>query len=136
MLATAASVGGQTSAVVIRGLATGSLTAGSFGAVLWKELRVGFFLAIALAIVAFALVALYAWWMPNTASTPQWAGVSITIALAASVVTAAVLGAFIPLLVSHLGHSPEVFSHPALNAVSDCFAVVIYLVTVTAFLST
>ncbi|MHC4079228.1 MAG: magnesium transporter, partial [Planctomycetota bacterium] len=108
----------------------------SLGAVIWKELRVGLFLAIALGIVAFALVAVYAEIMPNTADTPEWAGVAITVALVAHVVTAALLGAFIPLLVARLGRSPEVFSHPALNAVSDCVAVIIYLVTVTAILST
>ncbi|MHC4920643.1 MAG: magnesium transporter, partial [Planctomycetota bacterium] len=135
VLATGASVGGQTSAVVIRGLATGSLTPGSFGAVIWKELRVGLFLAIALGIVAFALVALYAEIMSDTAGTHEWAGVAITVALVAHVVAAALLGAFIPLLVARLGRSPEVFSHPALNAVSDCVAVIIYLVTVTAILS-
>ena len=57
------------------------------------------------------------------------------LALFLHVVTAALLGAFIPMFVARLGHSPEVFSHPALNAVADSVAVVIYLVTVTAILS-
>ena len=135
VLATGASVGGQTSALVIRGLATRALAPGSIGAVLWKELRVGFFLAIALGLVAFALVAVYAWLMPNTGNTHQLAGVAITVALVAHVVTAALLGAFIPLLVARLGYSPEVFSHPALNAVADGVAVVIYLVAITLILT-
>ncbi len=135
VLATGASVGGQTSALVIRGLATRALAPGSIGAVLWKELRVGFFLAIALGVVAFALVALYAWFMPSTGNTHQLAGVAITVALVAHVVTAALLGAFIPLLVARLGYSPEVFSHPALNAVADGVAVVIYLVAITLILT-
>jgi len=137
VLATGASVGGQTSALVIRGLATQQLTGSSIGAVLWKELRVGLFLALCLGIVVYLLVGLYdiVFVDPDSPTLPL-ASLAITAALATHVVAAALLGALIPLVVARLGGSPEVFSHPALNAVSDCVAVVIYLVTVTAMLGT
>jgi len=137
VLATGAAVGGQASAVVIRGLATQQLTSQSISGVLWKELRVGLILALCLGVVVFLLVSLYdIVFVDPDAPTPPWASFVITAALSAHVVAAALLGALIPMVVVRLGGSPEVFSHPALNAVSDSVGVIIYLATVTAILGT
>ena len=126
LLATGANVGGQASALVLRALAVHSLDHTALKHVLWKELRIGLFLALTLGIVVFGLT-----WVFNNLSGNDFEpsqGMGIAAAVGAHVITAAVVGSAIPLIFSRMKLRPEVFSHPALNCVADTSGTIIYLV--------
>ncbi len=139
LLATGANVGGQASALVLRGLAVQSLDASSLFYVVWKELRVGLYLAATLGLVVFLLTFAFNSLAPEQSSSAHssvvYTSAAITLAFALHIVTTALLGAMIPITVQRLGKNPEIFSHPALNAVADSAGVTIYLLTIFGLLS-
>ena len=127
LLATGANVGGQASALVLRGLTVQSLSHGDMRQVVWKEARVGLLLCATLGSVVFGLTWLFTQWNPTIVFDPM-IGLAIAAAVGAHVLTAAMVGALIPLVFSRLGWQPEVFSLPALNCVSDTAGTVIYII--------
>ncbi|MCB9869350.1 MAG: magnesium transporter [Planctomycetes bacterium] len=126
LLATGANVGGQASALILRALAVHALSHDQLPRVLWKELRVGMCLGTVLAGVAFGLTWLFATLAPTT-SFDFRQSIGIATAIGVHVVTVAVVGAVVPLVISRLKVQPEVFSVPALNFLSDTVGTLIYL---------
>ena len=126
LLATGANVGGQASALVLRGLTVQSLSHVDMRKVVWKELRVGLLLCATLGLVVFGLTWLFSQ-LTTTVVFDAGIGLAIATAVGAHVVTAAMVGALIPLVFSRLGWEPEVFSLPALNCVSDTAGTMIYI---------
>lgn len=131
VMATGGNVGAQTATVVIRGLAIGDLKASALLAVLWKELRVSILLAFVLALVAFG----QAWLLgqQDVAGTFR-APAAIAIALCVHVISAAVLGALIPIGISALRLDPALLANPALTTLADLSGALIYCLTVTTLL--
>lgn len=134
LLATGANVGGQASALILRALAVQSLDHRSLAKVLWKEFRIGLALCTVLGSAVFCLTWLYTLF-PDTQDFDPRTCIGISLAVGAHVVSAAMVGAFIPLVFSRVGLKPEVFSHPALNCVADTTGTIIYLVVIYQFMA-
>ena len=100
--------------------------------VLWKELRISLCLAAVL-----SLVAGIEGFMIHGQGTPEALrfGGAVTVAMALHVMTAAVLGALIPLGVAAAGRDPSMVAHPALATVADLSGTVIYFTTLSRLLS-
>ena len=130
VLATGGNVGAQASTAVILGLRH-ALQPNAFWTVLWKELRVSVCMAIVLGMVAGGV----AYFMNTTHPEIilQFCG-AITLAMAVHVITAALFGAAIPLIVAALGRDPSMVATPALTTVADLSGTVIYFLIVTSLL--
>ncbi len=134
ILATGGNVGNQASTAVILGLRH-ELTPAAVGQVLWKELRIS--ICIAAVLSAIAACEAYLLWQGHSAgdmATPLHTSAAVGLAMALHVVTAAVLGALIPLGVAGVGRDPSMVAHPALATLADLSGALIYFATITALL--
>lgn len=127
ILSMAGNVGTQSLAVTIRVLMDEQLTARQSVALVFKELRVGFFNGTAMGVVSTVLVGLYVWlfkgYEPSMAfSTSGCIGLSMMAAMSVSSLT----GTLIPMVFKKLRVDPAVASGPLITTVNDLVAVVAY----------
>src|SRR5690606_33336732 len=123
VMATGGMVGTQASSLIIRSLAVGTLAPRALARVLWKELRVSGGIALALATVAFCQALLLG--EAPTAAALDVAGV-VALAMVVHVLSAALLGASVPMVVKAIGGDPALFSVPAVTAIADLSGAAIY----------
>lgn len=131
VMATGGMVGTQASSLIIRALALDTLPLRALPRVLWKELRVGGGIAIALSLVAFGQACLLG---PGPTSVLLPIASAIGIAMVVHVLSAALFGASVPVLVKAVGGDPALFSVPTVTAIADLSGALIYLLVVTAML--
>ncbi len=128
IIGTGGNTGGQSSTLIIRGLATGEIHIRDIGAIIWKEFLVSIMLAFAIGVVIFTrclLVPPHATWIEATA---------ITSALALIVVTSNLIGAIAPILISSVKLDPAVMSTPLMSTLIDVTGLVIYFEIAKLFL--
>ncbi|GMU65901.1 MAG: magnesium transporter MgtE [Acidobacteriota bacterium] len=121
-------IGGQTSAVAVRGLASGRLgpSLAAIGAFVLRQLRVGLVLGVACgALAGIAAVAL---------QRNLWLGGVVGLAIALAVLLASLLGALVPPLLDRIGLDPAVASGPLLGALHDIAGILIYFGLASALL--
>ncbi|KAK4535604.1 hypothetical protein CDCA_CDCA05G1629 [Cyanidium caldarium] len=109
--------GNQSSALVIRGLATGEIHRGNAWRVLAREVLVGAALATILAVVGFARVI--------SSGGGVLACVSVSLSLWITVFLAVILGTAAPLILYRLGLDPCNCASPALSTLTDIGGVLI-----------
>ena len=127
ILSMAGNVGTQSLAVTIRVLMDEQLTARQSVALVFKELRVGFFNGTAMGAVSTVLVGLYVWlikgYEPLMAFTTSGCiGLSMMAAMSVSSLT----GTLIPMVFKKLRVDPAVASGPLITTINDLVAVVAY----------
>ncbi len=119
-------VGSQSSALVIRGVATGRISVASFGWYLVKELKIG--LALGLICGAVAGLAAYGW------HGSQILGIIVAVSLFASIALAALMGACIPLLFRWANIDPAIAGGPIVLAINDISGLLIFFAVANALL--
>lgn len=120
-------VGTQSVSVVVRGLATGRLDVKQLWQIVIKEVKVG----ILLSIVYGSLLVLVGFILPYGGLK---FGLVIGLAICISISLAAMLGAFLPLVVYRLGFDPAVVSGPFITTTLDLVSTTLYLGIATAML--
>ena len=122
MLGMGGNVGIQAATVAVRNIATGHAATTSIPAVLFRETRVGLLLGLGFAVTlgTYALVR----WMDQ-----PLLGVAIAVAITATVVSAAALGAMVPLSLQRLGVDPAIATGPFVTTGIDMLAILIYFAT-------
>ena len=123
---TSGNAGNQSSAVVIRGLATGDIKRKDTLRVLLREFKVAFPVAVVLAIASFIRVV-----VTNGA---MLTALAITIAMAATVFSAIAIGAGAPLLLDSLGIDPANCASPTLATAVDLLGVLLLCTISSALL--
>lgn len=118
-------VGIQSSAVIVRGLATGEIDSANTRGRLIKEIAVGAINALLLALVLWAIVALWLRNLPLSAIV----GISLTFSMS----FAAIVGAAVPLLLRRIGIDPALATGPFVTTTNDILGLAIYL-TLTSML--
>ncbi|CAA0079619.1 Magnesium transporter MgtE [BD1-7 clade bacterium] len=129
---TGGNVGSQAGVMIVRCLATGEVSLHQWREILWKELRVSLVMAGILMGVVMARVLLTG----NGYSLPagislSMIGVSVSIAMAAQVVTSTLMGSILPFAARLLRQDPAVLVSPLLTSVSDITGMLIYFYTAT-----
>ena len=117
---TGGNVSNQSSALMIRGLATGEIEGEDMWRILLKEMVVGLLMGLITGAAIFFRGVLF----PPEITIFQ--GVAISISLCFVVVFSSVLGAFAPLLIHKLGFDPTVMSGPLLSTFIDVCGLSIY----------
>ena len=117
---TGGNAGGQSSTLMIRGLATGEIHFRDFWQVMWRELFVGLLLGLGTGAVIFARSV----FLPPGVETLQ--ALAIGISLIIVVLFANIIGAIAPLAISKLGFDPTVMSAPLMATLIDVCGITIY----------
>lgn len=119
-------VGIQSSAVVVRGLATREIDTANTRARLVKEVAVGALNALLLAAVLWVVVTL---WLGEMAL-----GVIVGVSLAVAMSFAAIVGSAVPVLLRRMGVDPALATGPFVTTTNDIVGLAIYLGLTSALL--
>ena len=126
---TGGNVSNQSSALMIRGLATGEIEGEDMWRILMKEMVIGLLMGV---ITGFAIF-LRGILLPPEITIFQ--AVAISVSLCFVVVFSTVLGAFAPLLIHKMGFDPTVMSGPLLSTFIDVCGLSIYFEVAKLILS-
>lgn len=118
LIGTGGNAGAQTSTMVIRAMAVGEVTVKDFLKVIWREMRLGFILGLAMAVIGFLrAVAL---------KSNMEMSLIVSITIIAVVTVSSTIGAVMPIVGKRLGLDPAVFSAPMITTVADALGLIIY----------
>lgn len=115
---TAGNAGNQSSAMVIRGLATGEINRKNGWRVITRELKAALMMSVLLGIASFVRVYF-------TPGSTLMATVSVTISMCITVIGACLMGVLAPLLLDRMGLDPCNCASPALATLVDVSGVLI-----------
>lgn len=124
---TGGNVGTQSSAIVVQGLANGSLDIRNSGRQLLKELGVGLINGCIISL----LVGVYNFLRLGAAGTATT--LSVSLSLFSVVMFASVFGTFVPLMLEKLKIDPALATGPFISITNDIIGMVIYM-TISTFL--
>ncbi len=127
MAATGGNTGSQAATVVIRALSLGEIEDKDWYLIIFKEMKISFMLSICVAFLTYLKIAFLSFssLLPK-GFTMSYIGVTIAIAIAIQVITSALIGAGLPLLVRRLGGDPAVVASPAITTIVDITGLLIY----------
>ena len=130
--------GGQASTMVIRAMALGELNLEDARRVALKELQLGFFLGLLLA-VSIGIFAIFAppalqFELPQGVNFTQF-GITVAIALGLQVLTSTLIGALLPIAARAVKVDPAVIAAPAITTIVDVSGMVIYFTVAHSILS-
>ncbi len=116
---TGGNAGSQSSTTIIRGLALGEIARKDFLRVLWKEMRIGVVVGVALAIVNLMRV-----WLqyPDSGLLP----VTVSLALIGAVFIAKIIGGTLPILAKAVKLDPALLAAPVITTVVDGVTLILY----------
>lgn len=116
--ATAGNVGVQSSAIVVQGIANGTID-GNIVKRLFKEFLIGLVNGLAIALVAILITHFIF-------GTPYMVSITISIALVTVIVMAAIIGTFIPIFLEKRGIDPAVATGPFITTSNDVLGILTY----------
>ena len=127
MTATGGNTGSQAATVVIRAMALDQATEKEWLQILLKEAKVSFMLSFCVGGLVFIKVA----FLTSTSLLPPnltfaFVGFIISLAIAMQVMTSAIVGAGLPLLVQKMGGDPAIAASPAITTTVDITGLLIY----------
>lgn len=119
LMGTGGNSGSQSATLVIRGLALGDVDTGDALKVLWKELRVSFFIGIILSVLNFARI----YWIEK-----QGLLVALTVccAMLFIVMAAKTIGSMLPMAAKKFKIDPALMASPMIASLTDMVSVVSY----------
>ncbi len=131
---TGGNTGSQSATLVVRALALAEIKPKDIFRVLYKEVRVAVMLGLSLSLVAFGRVLFFGsrGTIPEGLTLGQ-IGFAVSLALALQVVSATLLGAFLPMMASRCKVDPALVASPALTTCVDISGVFIFF-TVTGLM--
>jgi magnesium transporter len=127
MAATGGNTGAQAATVVIRALSLGEITDEDWFKIVFKECKISFMLSISVALLTYLKIAFLSFHaiLPS-GFTMSYIGFIISLAIAIQVVSSAIIGAGLPLIVRRLGGDPAVVASPAITTIVDITGLLIY----------
>ena len=124
---TGGNVGIQSSAIVVQGLANGSLDIKESGRQILKEVGVGFINGLIISLIVFAYNAFSLNpWNPTT--------LAVSISLMAVVLFASIFGTFVPLTLEKLKIDPALATGPFISITNDIIGMLIYMLISNALM--
>jgi magnesium transporter len=128
LMGTGGNCGAQASTLAIRGLSLGEIELKDIWRVLWKELRVGLMLGIALAVANFARM----WFL-----TPDARSVAMIVSIAVffTVVIAKAIGCTLPLIAKAIHLDPALMASPIITTVVDATSLAVLFLIATRIFS-
>ncbi len=118
LIGTGGNAGAQTSTMVIRAMAVGEVAVKDFLKVIWREMRLGLILGLAMAVIGYLRAV--------TMKSDMDVSMTVSITIIAVVTVGSSIGAVMPLIGKRLGLDPAVFSAPMVTTVVDSLGLIIY----------
>lgn len=133
MAATGGNTGSQAATVVIRALSLGEITDQEWIKILFKEMKISFMLSVCVAVLTYMKIAFLSFHslLPDGFSM-TYIGFIISVAISIQVMTSAIIGASLPLIVRRMGGDPAVVASPAITTIVDITGLLIYF-TIASF---
>jgi magnesium transporter len=127
MAATGGNTGSQAATVVIRSLSLGEVQDQDWLRIVFKEAKISFMLSLSVALLTYFKIAFLSFHavLPS-GFTMGYIAFTISLAIAIQVVSSAVIGAGLPLIVRRLGGDPAVVASPAITTIVDITGLLIY----------
>ena len=123
LMDTGGNAGSQASVTVIRSMALGDVELKDFLKVLWKELRVAFFLGLTIAIVCFCKLML----IDRLYNPVTWkVALVVSLTLFLTVMVAKTVGCLLPILAKKCRLDPAVVASPFITTIVDCVSLLIF----------
>lgn len=127
MTATGGNTGSQAATVVIRAIALNQTNEEDWVKILFKEFKVSFMLSLCVGGLVYIKIA----FLTSTSLLPEgltfgFVAMIIALAIGMQVITSAIVGAGLPLLVRRLGGDPAVAASPAITTTVDITGLLIY----------
>jgi magnesium transporter len=127
MAATGGNTGTQAATVIIRAMSLGDVSNSDWLKVVLKELKISALLSICVAALTYLkIVYLSFQGLAPESFTIGFVGMTISLAIAIQVITSAVIGAALPLIVKRSGGDPAVVASPAITTLVDITGLLIY----------
>jgi len=127
LMDTSGNAGSQSSALVIRGLALGEISLKDALKVLWKEIRVGCLVGLALSTVNFMRI----YYLEKVGFMVS---LTVSITLLITVILAKIVGGTLPILAKKIKLDPAIMAGPLITTIVDAVALSIYFTTATMLL--
>lgn len=118
LIGSGGNAGAQSSTVVIRGLAIGEIEVKNAFRILFREISIGSFIGLALAVVA----TLWAYWLQGNWTIAVVVGMSFIFVIT----IATSIGTVLPFLVKKIGFDPALIATPLITTMIDVTALLIY----------
>jgi magnesium transporter len=126
LIGTGGNAGSQTATTIVRAMAIKEVKTRDVLRVVWKEMRVGFLLGIAMA--TFAIFRAVTW------GTGYEIALVVSLALLSVVILATFVGSVLPIAINKIGWDPAVVSAPFMTTLVDALGLLIYLSLATVIL--
>jgi magnesium transporter len=132
MAATGGNTGSQAATVVIRALSLGEIEDKDWYKIVFKEMKISFMLSVCVAFLTYLKISFLSFQslLPK-GFTMSYIGITIAFAIAIQVITSALIGAGLPLIVRRLGGDPAVVASPAITTIVDITGLLIYFTVAT-----
>ncbi len=134
LMDTGGNSGGQASVTVIRAMSLGEVGFRDYFRVIWKEIRVGLYCGVTLALVNFAKI----WLVDRVAfhnnEITLLIDLAICLTLVVEIVFAKFIGASLPMLAKRIGFDPAVMSSPFITTIVDAVSLLIFFGISTAII--
>lgn len=132
MAATGGNTGSQAATVVIRSLSLGEVQDRDWLKIVVKEAKISFMLSLSVAILTYLKIAFLSFHAPLPSGfSMNYIAFTISLAIAIQVISSAVIGAGLPLIVRRLGGDPAVVASPAISTIVDITGLLIYFTVAT-----
>lgn len=127
MAATGGNTGSQAATVVIRAISLGEIEDKDWFKIIFKELKISFMLSLCVAGLTYLKIAFLSFHalLPSGITMGQ-IGLIISLAIAIQVISSAIIGAGLPLIVRRMGGDPAVVASPAITTIVDITGLLIY----------
>ena len=119
LMDTGGNCGSQSATLIIRGMAVGEIALKDWGRILWKEIRVGALVGIALSMLNLIRMVMF------THAGPQIALV-VTLTLFTTVIFSKTVGCCLPLLAKLCKTDPALMASPLITTIVDTASLVVY----------
>ncbi len=127
MAATGGNTGTQAATVIIRAMSLGDVSNSDWLKVVLKELKISAMLSICVAGLTYLKIVYLSYQgLAPESFTIGFVGMTISLAIAIQVITSAVIGAGLPIIVKRSGGDPAVVASPAITTLVDITGLLIY----------
>lgn len=135
MAATGGNTGAQAATVVIRALSLGQISDDEWMRIVFKEMKISFMLSLCVALLTYLKIAFLSFHSMLPAEfSMEYIAIIISLAISIQVISSAIIGAALPLVVRRLGGDPAVVASPAITTIVDITGLLIYFTIASATL--
>jgi len=125
LMGSAGNAGTQTITVIVRGLATGEISGALLTRVLFKEMRIGLLIGIAMGFLAAAFIFITK--QETSITNPLQMAITVAASMTVAVTMAKSIGSMLPILFKRLNLDPALMSGPFLASMLDVMTIFVYL---------